>query len=107
MLDPGTGSTLYTVSVKEKAFLYSGELARLTGVSTDTLRHYERRGLVPRPSRSNSGYRQYPLEVADRVRLVQRALAVGFSLDELARILRERDKGKAPCREVRRSPRQN
>ena len=106
LLDPGTGSTLYTgsvytVSVKERAFLYSSELARLTGVSTDTLRHYERKGLVPRPPRSSNGYRQYPPEVADRVRLVRRALAVGFSLDELARILRERDKGKAPCRDVR------
>jgi MerR family mercuric resistance operon transcriptional regulator len=100
VLDPGTGFTLYTPSVKEKAFLYSTELARLAGVSTDTLRHYERRGLVPRPPRSSNGYRQYPLETAERVRVVQRALAVGFSLDELARILGERDKGKAPCREV-------
>ena len=101
MLDPGTRSTLYNVPVKEKAFLYSSELAQLGGVSTDTLRHYERRGLVPRPPRSSKGYRQYPLETADRVRLVQRALAVGFSLGELARILAERDRGKAPCREVR------
>ena len=101
MLDPGTGFTLYTVSVKDKAFLYSSELARLGGVSTDTLRHYERKGLVPRPPRSAKGYRQYPLETADRVQLVQRALAVGFSLDELVRILGERDRGKSPCREVR------
>jgi len=87
--------------VKEKAYLHSSELARLAGVSTDTLRHYERKGLVPRPPRSSNGYRQYSPEMAERVMLVQRALAVGFSLDELARILQERDKGKAPCREVR------
>jgi len=101
VLDPGTGFTLYTLSVKQNSFLYSSELARLAGVSTDTLRHYERKGLLPRPPRSSNGYRHYSLETPDRVRLVQRALAVGFSLDELARILRERDKGKAPCREVR------
>jgi len=87
--------------VKEKGFLYSSELAQLSGVSTDTLRHYERMGLFPRPPRSTNGYRHYPVETSDRIRLVQRALAVGFSLEELARILGQRDRGKAPCREVR------
>ena len=87
--------------MKEKGFLYSGELAELAGVSTDTLRHYERMGLIPRPPRSANGYRHYPVETSDRVRLVQRALAVGFSLEELSRILGQRDNGKAPCREVR------
>jgi DNA-binding transcriptional MerR regulator len=78
-----------------------GELARLAGVSTDTLRLYERRGLLPKARRSPNGYREYPAEVRDRVRLVRRALALGFTLDELVRILRERDRGGAPCREVR------
>lgn len=101
VLDPGTGYTPYTLFVKEKCFLYSSELAEVAGVSTDTLRHYERMGLFPRPPRSANGYRQYPAATQDRVRLVQRALAVGFSLEELARILGQRDNGKAPCREVR------
>lgn len=82
-------------------FLRSGELARLAGVSTDTLRYYERKGLFPRPRRSANGYRQYPPETLDRIRLVRRALAVGFSVDELSQVLRERDKGKAPCQQVR------
>jgi MerR family transcriptional regulator, copper efflux regulator len=85
----------------EKEFLSSGELAKLTGVSTDTLRHYERKGVLPRPRRTNSGYRQYPASALQRVRLVRKALAVGFTLDELANILRVRDSGGAPCREVR------
>jgi DNA-binding transcriptional MerR regulator len=80
--------------------LRSGELAKLTGVSTDTLRHYERVRVLTRPPRTNAGYRQYPPEAADRVRLVRRAIAIGFSLDELARILRVRDHGGAPCRQV-------
>jgi DNA-binding transcriptional MerR regulator len=75
-------------------------VARLTGVSTDTLRHYERKGLLAL-RRSSNGYREYPPEALDRVRLVQRALSVGFSLDELARVFRIRDRGGAPCREVR------
>lgn len=84
----------------KQGYLQSGELAKLTGVSTDTLRHYERIRVLPRPGRSAGGYRQYPPEAADRVRLVRRAIAVGFRLDELARILRVRDNGGAPCRQV-------
>jgi DNA-binding transcriptional MerR regulator len=72
----------------------------LTGVSTDTLRHYERVRVLPRPPRTSGGYRQYPPEAVDRVRLVRRALAMGFRLEELVRILRVRDQGGAPCRQV-------
>jgi DNA-binding transcriptional MerR regulator len=81
-------------------YLRSGELAKLTGVSTDTLRHYERMRVLTRPPRTSAGYRQYPPEAVDRVRLVRRAIAIGFSLDELARILHVRNQGGAPCRQV-------
>jgi len=79
----------------------SGELARMCGISTDSLRHYERAGVLPRPRRTPGGYRQYPPEAFKRVQLVRRALEIGFTLDELAQILRVRDAGGAPCREVR------
>jgi DNA-binding transcriptional MerR regulator len=79
----------------------SGELARLSGVSADTLRHYERVGVLAKPPRTNSGYRQYPSSALERVRLVRRAMSVGFSLQELADVLAIRDKGGAPCRQVR------
>jgi DNA-binding transcriptional MerR regulator len=85
----------------KKGFLRAGELARAAGVSTDTLRHYERKGVLARPCRSANGYREYPADALARVRLVRRALAVGFTLEELARILRARERGVAPCREVR------
>jgi len=81
--------------------LRAGELAQACGVSTDTLRHYERVGVLARPARTQAGYRQYPAEAVGRVRMVRRALALGFSLAELARILRVRERGGAPCREVR------
>jgi DNA-binding transcriptional MerR regulator len=84
----------------EAAPLRSGALARLTGVSTDTLRFYERRGLLPKPPRESSGYRRYPAAAIARVRLIQRALDAGFTIDDLARILKQRDAGGAPCREV-------
>ncbi|HEY0543822.1 MAG TPA: heavy metal-responsive transcriptional regulator [Pyrinomonadaceae bacterium] len=84
-----------------KRYLRAGELAQAAGVSTDTLHHYERKGVLPVPRRSPNGYREYALESLDRVRLVRRALAVGFTLEELARILKARDKGGAPCKQVR------
>lgn len=77
------------------------DVARLTGVSTDTLRHYERRGLLAPPLRTGAGYRRYPASAVERVKLIQRALDVGFSLRDLARVFGEREKGGAPCRGVR------
>ena len=77
------------------------ELARQTGVSTDTLRHYEKRGLLPAVHRTGSGYRRYSADTVSRVLLIQRALVIGFSLDELVSVLSERDRGGAPCRRVR------
>ena len=82
-------------------YFRSGELAQLAGVSTDTLRHYERKGLLKRARRSANGYREYLATDLDRVRLVRGALGIGFSLDELARILSVRDQGGAPCHRVR------
>jgi MerR family transcriptional regulator, copper efflux regulator len=78
----------------------SGELARLAGISTDTLRHYERLGLLPKPPRTDGGYRNYLPNSVERVRLIRRALTVGFSLPELTIILKMRDGGEAPCRRV-------
>ena len=77
------------------------DVARATGVSTDTLRHYERKGLLPRVTRTAAGYRQYSAATVERVLLIQRALVVGFSLTDLKRVLGARDRGGAPCGSVR------
>jgi MerR family transcriptional regulator, copper efflux regulator len=76
-------------------------VARLAGVSTDTLRLYEKRGLLPKPARAPNGYRTYSNAACTRVRLIRQALAIGFTLEELGRILRVRDAGGIPCRGVR------
>lgn len=81
--------------------LRSGQLARMTGVSTDLLRHYERIGVLPMAVRAANGYRLYPPQSADRVRTVRRSIALGFSLAELSRILAVRDRGGIPCQKVR------
>jgi len=79
----------------------SGELARQAGVSADTLRHYEKKGLLAAPQRAANGYRMYPPAALQRVRVIQRALDMGFTLDDLARVLRQRDAGGVPCGQVR------
>ncbi len=57
--------------------------------------------MIRRPPRQANGYRSYPPETLARVQLIRRSLAIGFTLNELAEILRGRDGGGAPCRKVR------
>lgn len=78
----------------------SGELAVLSGVSADTIRHYEKLGLLAKPVRSQGGYRLYPSDALGRVQTIRSGLKAGFSLAELAEIFKERDAGGAPCNRV-------
>jgi len=77
-----------------------GVVARRSGLSPDTLRYYGRLGLVPELPRRASGQRRYPVEALRRIRVVQAALAVGFTLKELAWAFGERRAGRPPCRRV-------
>src|SRR5438093_1300593 len=85
--------------VQQKA-LRTGPLANAAGVSPDTIRHYERIGVLPVAARTESGYRVYPPGAVERVLVVQRALRIGFTLAELADVLKARDADSAPCRRV-------
>ncbi len=80
--------------------LRSGSLAKATVVSPDTIRHYEKIGVLPKAARTESGYRLYPDSAVERVLVVQRALSIGFTLSELSEVLRARDAGGTPCRRV-------
>jgi MerR family Zn(II)-responsive transcriptional regulator of zntA len=91
---------LKTQKAAKPGALRSGELAQLVGVSRDTLRYYERSGLLPAAQRSPNGYRRYPPQALDRVRLIRSALSIGFTVDELRDILQSRDRGVAPCQQV-------
>jgi MerR family mercuric resistance operon transcriptional regulator len=64
-----------------------GRLAKEAGVNLETVRFYERRGLLPRPPRSASGYRLFPAEAARRLRFIRRAQELGFSLKEVGELL--------------------
>ncbi len=78
-----------------------GEAARTAGVSPDTLRYYERLGLLPPPVRTGNGYRVYSEAAVRRVRVIRNGLAFGFSLRELRSFFTAREANRPPCREVR------
>jgi len=67
--------------------LMTGELAKRAGVNVETLRFYERKGLVPVPPRRASGYRQYPADSVPRIRFIKRAQELGFTLGEIGELL--------------------
>lgn len=64
-----------------------GRLAKQAGVNIDTIRFYERRGLMPPPARRSSGYREYDAAEVGRLNFIRRAKRLGFSLDEIAELL--------------------
>ena len=70
-----------------------GRLAREAGVGIDTVRFYERRGLLPAPERTAAGYRLYDTDAAARILFIRRAKRLGFTLDEIMTLLRLQDEG--------------
>ena len=78
-----------------------GEVARRSGVGIETLRFYEKSGLLDRPGRTYSGYRVYGRDVLERISFIKQAQVLGFTLDEIARIIKHKQKGESPCEEVR------
>jgi DNA-binding transcriptional MerR regulator len=67
--------------------LRAGQVAELTGVNVQTLRYYERRGLVPPPDRSHGGHRLYGPDIVERIKLIRVARRLGFTLDEVADLM--------------------
>ena len=82
--------------------LMIGSLASQADVNVQTVRYYERRGLMPAPPRTDSGYRQYPPDSVARVRFIKRAQLLGFSLKEIAELLDLRVHPRRSCSEMRR-----
>lgn len=78
-----------------------GEVARRVGIGVETVRFYEREGLVAPPPRSASGYRLYPDEAVDRLRFIRRAKELGFTLEEIRGLLDLRVRPGAACDDAR------
>ncbi len=81
--------------------LKTGELARQAGVNVETLRFYEREGLLPEPPRRTSGYREYPPDTVQRIRFIQRGKELGFTLREIKGLLELRVDPDTTCVELR------
>jgi len=79
-----------------------GTLSKGTGCKVETIRYYERSGLLPAPARSPGGYRLYGTEHLKRLAFVRRARALGFSIDEVRRLLDLADHHRRPCAGARR-----
>ena len=79
------------------AFLKIGEVARKTSVGVDTIRFYERRGILPTASRRASGYRQFTQATVERIRFAKALQGLGFTLEEIVGMLRAVDAGTARC----------
>ena len=81
--------------------LTTGKVAKEAEVNIETMRYYERRGLIPSPPRSVSNYRRYPTGTVRRVRFIKRAQELGFSLKEIKQLLSLRASPRARCADVR------
>ncbi len=84
-----------------RRMLKIGEVSRRSGVGVEALRFYEKSGLLDRPSRTYAGYRVYGEDVLERLAFIRQAQALGFSLEEVRRIVEDARKGQSPCDEVR------
>jgi MerR family transcriptional regulator, mercuric resistance operon regulatory protein len=81
--------------------MWISQTARAAGVNAQTLRYYERRGLLPTPHRRGSGYREYSADAVRIVRFIKRAQELGFSLDEIEELVRLRGVRRAERQRVR------
>jgi DNA-binding transcriptional MerR regulator len=84
-----------------EAMLHIGQLAERVSVSTKSIRYYEQIGLLPKPVRSEGGFRLYRADDEERLRFIAAARRTGFTLGEIKEILALRDRGVAPCDYVR------
>lgn len=78
-----------------------GQVAKATGVTVETVRFYEKQGLIAPPQRSEAGYRQYPGDAVRRVRFIQRAKEVGFTLSEIGELLALRQEPGTSCGDIK------
>lgn len=97
----GLRSTRIVDDEQGRRMLKIGEVSKRSGIGIEALRFYEKSGLLDKPSRTDSGYRVYGPEILERLAFIKQAQALGFSLDEIKRIIEDARTGRSPCDEVR------
>lgn len=78
-----------------------GQVAKQAGVGVETIRFYERSGLLKEPPRNRAGYREYPVDAVARVKFIRRAKDLGFTLNEIADLLALRVDADTTCADVK------
>jgi DNA-binding transcriptional MerR regulator len=86
---------------QQRQMLKIGEVSKRSGIGIEALRFYEKSCLLDKPSRTDSGYRMYDAGVLERLAFIKQAQVLGFSLDEIKRIIDDKRAGQNPCAEVR------
>ena len=99
------GETKRSMRIVDEAegrrMLKIGEVSKRSGIGIEALRFYEKGRLLDSPARTFGGYRVYGEDVLERLAFIKRAQALGFSLEEIRRIIEDARKGESPCDEVR------
>ncbi len=94
LLDPLSKWKVYNLNMKR---FFIGDIAKKFGLNPRTVRYYEAIGILPKPIRSESGYRVYSEETIERLEFILKAKTLGLKLDEIREILLLHEKGQAPC----------
>lgn len=87
--------------VSARTSMKIGEVSQASGIGIEALRFYERSGLLGKPARSQSGYRLYDEGILERLAFIKKAQTLGFSLEEIKKIIRDAQSGASPCDDVR------
>jgi Hg(II)-responsive transcriptional regulator len=90
----------------ELGSLTIGRVAKLSGVGVETVRYYQRSGILPKPPTVTSGFRTYSPEIVKRIRFIKRAQELGFSLTEVTELLSLRSSGRGSCLSVQKKTEQ-
>ena len=96
-----TKSRVPGIRPDSKGGLKIGKVSKNSGVGIETLRFYEKNGLLDHPARTQGGYRIFSQEVFDRLAFIKQAQILGFTLVEIRQLIIEKRAGKSPCRHVR------
>lgn len=99
-IDPVLRYRVYTMYEVKQMVFHIGELAEKCNVNKETIRYYERLGLIPKPSRTESGYRIYTEQTVDRLNFIKRMKELGFTLNEIDKLLGVVDRDEAKCRDM-------
>jgi len=84
-----------------RQWLKIGDVSKQTGIGIETLRFYEKAGILDRPARTESGYRLYEPGVLERIAFIRQAQVLGFTLEEIRQLIEHKRAGENPCSHVR------